>query len=274
MVGAAVAAFVRAVYGRETELASTTLVSYLFAVRRFLRLAFCEAEDPMSDKHTSTALAVSRAQRVARPRFDARVPFPPSVVQAAVSDQFADLAIRAVCAVAWDGLCRLGSLIDEASPEGCRPLQLGALSLAGTATWPSATVVIQDKMSARGERVVLASDPGSAHHNPASCGAPFIVQRYMAWRSARASGPLWLTRGGLPVTRAMVAALMNRHARHGSRITGHAFRISATSWLYGAQAASLERIACLGRWHKASSVVTYIRETGCCDLRAEHAAME
>ena len=273
MVAAAVAVFVRAIYGHNTELAGTTLVSYLFAVRRFLRLAFAEKEDSMADKHTGTALAVSRAQRVSRPRFDKRAPFPPSVVHAAVSDQFADLAIRAVCAVAWDGLCRLGSLIDEASPEGCRPLQLGAMSLLGTDRWPSFSLVIQDKMSAKGERVTLASDPGSAYCNPASCGSPFIVQQYMAWRVRRPGGTLWMTRDGRAVTRNMVTSLMNRHAHQGAGITGHAFRISAASWLYSSKAVSLERIAGLGRWHKASSVVSYIRAKECCSLRAEHAGM-
>jgi len=274
MVLAAVASFTRAILGQETELAGTTLVSYLFAVRRFARLAFAEPDDPMHDRHTAVALAVARVQRVAQPRFDSRVPFRPSVIQSAVSDQYADLAVRAVCAVAWDGLCRLGSLIDEACPTGRRPLQARALSLGGSAAWPSFSLVIQDKMSPKGERVVLSADPGSAHHNPASCGAPFIVRRYMKWRATRPDGPLWLTRDSRPVTKAMVTRLMDLHRRGGPHITGHAFRISAASWLYGAQKASLDRIASLGRWHRVSTVVTYIRNTAPSILRTEDAGRD
>ncbi|KAA0149784.1 hypothetical protein FNF31_01667 [Cafeteria roenbergensis] len=80
----------------DTELSPSSLVSYLFAVRRFARFAFDEADDPMSDKHSAIKLIVARMNRMAEPKFDARIPFGPSTIMAAASDPYTDLAIRTV----------------------------------------------------------------------------------------------------------------------------------------------------------------------------------
>ncbi|KAA0145791.1 hypothetical protein FNF29_08390 [Cafeteria roenbergensis] len=57
---AAASIFARALMAGDTELSPSSLVSYLFAVRRFARFAFDEADDPMSDKHSAIKLIVAR----------------------------------------------------------------------------------------------------------------------------------------------------------------------------------------------------------------------
>lgn len=268
---AAASIFARALMAGDTELSPSSLVSYLFAVRRFARFAFDEADDPMSDKHSAIKLIVARMNRMAEPKFDARIPFGPSTIMAAASDPYTDLAIRTVCAIAWDGLCRLGSLLEEACPAGRRALQIQALTLHEGSSWPAYSVTIQDKMSPKGERVTVSADPASAFYNPASCGSPFLVREYVRTRARRGPGPAWLTKTGLAVTKRMVTELVTRHRRDGHPTTGHAFRISGATWLYTSRKASVIRIASLGRWHNPASVVSYIRENAPFLLREEDA---
>lgn len=270
-IASAAATFLVAATSGTCGLAPSTLITYLFSIRRFARLALDEADESSYDRHPLVELVAERIQRIGVPKFDFRSPFPLPALLAALADEDEDLATRAVAALMWDGLCRAGAVLSEACAHGEQPLPLSALRTFRMDDFPAFQLVIQDKRSAGGERVVVSADPSSASYNPASCGAPFIVERYMAWRGHRGAGPLWIREDGSLVRKHHLADMVSRKLPAGARVTPHCFRISSASWLYASRQATVARIAALGRWRKPNSVLYYLRASVPFLIRAEHA---
>jgi hypothetical protein len=175
-----------------------------------------------------------------------------------------DPALKALLALAWDTLSRVGELTSMPGVTSAEvPVPNSALTFTKSRDGSqSISVTAWTKNSRDRHRMIITSTHGF-HMNPRSVDPFAFMDEYLAGRppSARLpDAPLWATASGRVITRATFSTFLKSLVPPVARehLSGHCIRISATCDLHWHEAADTTRLMQLGRWDSPSSVQGYI----------------
>ena len=198
-----------------------------------------------------------------RARLDSRLPITLPILQRLIEvsprltgSQYQICQFKAMCSLAFFAFLRIGEMT-ATNNAGGQPLQLQNLAFS----YDSGNQVVGIRLTFHDFKHNYNQRPFTLTINSqGSCCPVQLLLEYFALRGEQ-GGAIFITKGGLPVTREAFALQLSEAIRlcglDPARYKGHSFRIGAASYAAG-QGMSDSQIRIMGRW-RSNAFHKYVR---------------
>ena len=247
-----------------SDLATSTVVSYVLGFSRFAHLVFGSPQ-----RIDGQSMLLRRVAQHFPARADKRLPVEPSDVQRAIDhwEAAGEFGLAAYLACAWATGARPGDLLILPSPaEPTRPLPLSAVAAAlphapRYEASPLVTLRLMPKLRSRPipKHVV---DGGELAHDMPLNAAHRLWRLYQARRHLPPSDPLFCWSDGRPLRPAHVAEVIRKGVPEPARrinTTAYATRLGSASHLRWTAGWSVARVATFIGWQQPATLEVYCR---------------